>query len=100
MDAHICNAIMSRSIVELNYDKKTILVEPYLYGLSTKGQEVVKVYQISSMPTEEADKSGWKILQVAKISDWKTTTDCFLENRAGYSVKDENIFSLICSVSV
>lgn len=47
MNKKICLAIESRNIVVFNYNSGSRKLEPYCYGLSKKGKELLKAYQIS-----------------------------------------------------
>jgi hypothetical protein len=46
MNQEIIEAIENKNLVEFNYDGELRVIEPHCYGLSKKGIEVLRAYQV------------------------------------------------------
>lgn len=76
MNKKICLAIKSRNIVVFNYNSGSRKLEPYCYGLSKKGKELLRAYQISGY-SSSGKSEGWKLFNISKISNLKILNEIF-----------------------
>lgn len=97
MNAKICQAIASRSVLRFSYDGGTRAVEPYCHGVSTAGHEVLRGYQIGGY-SQSGNPTSWKLYEVAKMSGLSQTEQAFATNRAGYNPNDRGMSSIHCNV--
>jgi len=84
----ITDAISNRHKVRINYNsggkdkaKGYRVVDVYDYGLSSKGDKLLRVFQEYGDSTGENDTftPGWKTLRVDRIEDWEDTGQIFDE---------------------
>jgi hypothetical protein len=93
----ICYAISNRFVLEFRYAGGTRIVEPYRHGRSTAGNEVLRGYQVSGY-SHSRNPSGWKLFDVAKMAELRSTGQTFPYNRPGYVAKDRVMRFLHCPV--
>lgn len=66
MISEITKAITSQSIIEFNYDGGIRIVEPHCHGVSSKGNHVLRAYQIDGYSS--TGNMGWKLYDMSKVS--------------------------------
>lgn len=67
MNTQIIDAIENRRTVEFQYEGRLRIVEPHCYGLTAKGNEVLRAYQVDGFSS--SGKMGWKIFSLSKINN-------------------------------
>ncbi|MHA1315077.1 MAG: hypothetical protein ACTSSI_10155 [Candidatus Helarchaeota archaeon] len=97
MNQRICSAILSRKIIRFFYKGGIRLVEPYCYGISTRGNEVLRAYQISGY-SESGENVGWKLFKVSDISDFSITDGEFSKIRPKYKPNDSAMTKIFCNI--
>ena len=76
----VTDAIVNHRYVNLNYvdeDGSAVgnrLVQPYVYGRSTAGNPIVRVFQVSG---DTLRKRDWKTLRLDRIISWKPRKQTF-----------------------
>ena len=66
MNHSIINAIQQKKLISLSYDGITRTVEPHAYGVSSKGNELLRCFQVKG--DHNSDKPHvWDLLTVSKI---------------------------------
>jgi len=93
----ICSAISTRSVIGFDYDGYPRIVEPHCHGVSSKGKEVMRGFQTSG-GSESGEFYGWKLFDVAKISDLRILDETFDENRPYYNPNDSAMQQVCCHV--
>lgn len=81
----ICNAIKSKQIIHFNYEDKTRIVEPYCFGESSKGNQVLRGFQIKG-DSKSGDSHGWKLFNVSKMENVAINREHF---SLGHDYKEE-----------
>lgn len=94
---NICEAIRSRSVLEIYYDGGTRIIEPHCHGTSTAGNEVLRAFQVSGY-SNSGRPHDWKLFVVSKIRNMNVRNQTFLENRPLYSPRDKNMSQICCHV--
>lgn len=89
MDTNIVNAIRKQNVVEFYYDGGLRTVEPHCYGLTTKGNEGLRAYQIDGYSS--SGKMGWKMYDLGKASNIEILEDTFSSPRPGYKKGDKGM---------
>lgn len=81
----IVKAIKNMELLTIvyNYERRTI--EPYVYGRSADGHDVIRAYQTSGM------HPGWQAFQVDLIESLQETGDTFREPRHDYRPGDPGV---------
>lgn len=83
------DAIKNRRVILIEYPPGRRLVEPYALGVSSKGEYLVRVFQIDGESASEVHR-WWKLLSVAKIEEI-TPTDKTFEVRSLYERDDKKM---------
>ncbi|MHA1439758.1 MAG: hypothetical protein ACTSPD_19595 [Promethearchaeota archaeon] len=97
MNQVICIAIENRRIISFNYDGGNRVVEPYCYGISSTGEELLRSFQIRGF-SRSRNPSGWKLFKISKITKLTITDDKFEKNRPKYNPKDPAMKRIFCKV--
>jgi len=88
MNQTIINAIQQKKLLSLSYDGITRTVEPHAYGVSKKGNELMRCYQVEG--GHNSDKShDWELLTVSKIIALSDTGKNFAGARPDYKRDDK-----------
>jgi hypothetical protein len=97
MNPAICSAIANRFLLQFHYAGGERIVEPYRHGYSTAGNEVIRGYQVSGY-SHSRNPSGWKLFDVGKIGQLRSTGQTFAQNRPGYVTRDRAMRSIHCQL--
>ncbi len=97
MNTVIMTAIKNKSILEFYYKGHIRIVEPHAYGITSKGNELLRAYQIDG--TSDTGKvPDWRLFSVNKIENLSTTQDKFRNTRPGYKTGDSAIDEIYCEI--
>lgn len=96
MDSVIVNAIRNNNLVEFYYDGGSRIVEPHSYGMTTKGNEGLKTFQVSSYSS--SGEIGWKLFDMGKARSIKVLDESFNKPRAGYKRGDRGMSQIYCEL--
>ena len=94
MNQSIISAIKNMNLLEFHYDGEYRIVEPHTYGISTKGNEVIRAYQVSGGSVSDKPL-GWKMYKVEEIFNLKICEDTFKAPRPGYKKGDSAMTTII-----
>jgi len=94
----LCDAIRLKHVVRVVYHGGARDVEPYVYGRSATGDELLRAYQLHGASRSGA-VAGWKTFRVADISSVSVTFEPFTA-RPGYDAGDPVITFVNCRVEV
>jgi len=97
MRTTICTAISSKQVIQFYYDGGSRLVEPFCYGLSKTGNQLLRGYQISGY-SKSGDPVGWKLFRASEISSLAVTGEHFTGTRDGYNPNDKAMITIYCHV--
>lgn len=95
MNTQIVNAIKQNKVIEFNYDGENRIVEPHCYGLTTKGNEAIRAYQIDGFSS--TGTMGWKMYDLSK-ADNIAILDKTFEIRGGYKKGDKGMSRIFCEL--
>jgi len=99
MNQTICNAIKNLTCLQVVYGGYTRLVEPHTYGISSKDNESVRVWQVSG-GSESGEYTGWKIMTVDKIERMVATDIPSEAPRPDYKMGDPFMAHIICEIQL
>lgn len=99
IDAQLCRAIRSRTLLEFDYDGHRRIVAPYCYGLTTKGVEALRAIQVGGSSRSGGFGFG-KLWHVAKIERLKNTDDKFLPTDPDYNPDDVAMAVIHCRIDI
>lgn len=91
MNTLIINAIKERKVIEFNYEGENRIVEPHCYGLTTKGNEAIRAYQVDGFSS--SGKMGWKIYDLSKARNFNITDEIF-DIRYDYKKGDKGMIRI------
>lgn len=87
MENKIAQAINTKHTLSIDYDPGNRVIEPHVLGFGSKGQILLRAYQVSG-----ARKSGepehWKLFRIDRIEDLRITDDVFEGPRPLYNPDD------------
>jgi hypothetical protein len=96
MDTLIINAIKQKKLIEFQYDGESRTVEPHCYGVSTKGNEVIRAYQIRGFSS--SGTMGWKLYDLSKAGDIQVLNESFSKPRPDYKRGDKGMNEIYCEL--
>jgi len=97
MNNVICDAIHRRSVITFYYNGGMRTVEPHCYGISTAGNDVLRGYQTGGY-SESGNSVGWKMYEVAGMTNIQISGNTFNQNRPGYNPNDKGMSVIHCHV--
>lgn len=96
MNTTICDAIRDGEIVEFDYDGMVRIVEPFIYGLTNEGLQILKGYQIGGYNRENDNSYSWVTFEVSQIGTIKFIGKKFTTRRDGYEEQSSTIKTVYC----
>jgi hypothetical protein len=95
MNTQICKAIKDKAIIQFDYHSETRIVEPHCHGVTSKGNEVLRGYQVGG-GSVSGNPSPWRLFIVEDIINFKITDKTFDEPRPGYNPDDKGMARICC----
>ncbi|MGQ4876126.1 MAG: hypothetical protein ACP6IY_18830 [Promethearchaeia archaeon] len=93
----ICIAIQSRKLLSFSYDGGIREVEPYCYGITKKGKEMLRAYQVDGY-SKSGNRQGWKLFDVSKIFRLEIIDKTFINIRPEYNPNDSVMIRIFCRI--
>ncbi len=90
MERLIIEAIETHKLIEFNYKNEVRIVEPYTFGMSSTGKDVLSAYQVEGGSTSSNDL-GWRLFSIDKIENIKISSVTFEPTRDGYNPNDSRM---------
>jgi hypothetical protein len=87
----LCSAITMRQVIRFRYHGGYRVVEPFCYGVSHAGYELLRAYQIEGH-SESGSSSGWKLFRVDEMSELSVAEDV----RASFNPNDPAMEIIYC----
>lgn len=95
--AALCEAIRRHRLVRFRYHDRLRVVEPYRYGRSVMGHELLRGYQRAGQ-SRSGEPTGWKTFRVSEIQDLAVTHRPFVIPRPTYSRGESAMTEIYCQV--
>jgi WYL domain-containing protein len=92
----ICDAIRVRHVVRFLYHGGVREVEPYVYGRTHDGEELLRAYQLRGA-SRSGSSVGWKTFRIDDMTGVAMTFEAFV-SRAGYDPADKVITFVNCQI--
>jgi hypothetical protein len=92
----ICDAIRLKRVIRFEYHGGAREVEPYIYGRSSAGVELLRGFQLRGA-SRSGETAGWKMFQIDDVSGVSVTFEPFTP-RDGYDPADKIIAFVNCRV--
>ncbi len=77
MSPTITQAIKQHRVLAVVYDGDKRMVEPYVYGINSAGNEALSCYQIAGI-SSSGKPEGWKMLLISKVGTVMMTERTFV----------------------
>ena len=97
MEQIIKTAITERKVITFFYEGSERVVEPFCYGKSTKGNDVLRAFQIGGA-SSSGEPFGWKLYIVNEMSSISINESTFDNNRPDYNPNDKGMVEIYCAV--
>lgn len=97
MNSIICNAIKNKQVLEFYYDGGIRVVEPFCYGISTAGNEVLRGFQIEGY-SNSGNSFGWKLFKIDEMTSIRNKNMNFSGQRPYYNPNDKSMTEIFCCV--
>ena len=97
MMPQICAAIKDMKLLAFTYEGYARIVEPHAYGCDTKGNDIVRVYQVGG-GSESGNSIGWKLFLISRMQGLQVQDQQFDGARAGYRQGDSAMQSIYCQL--
>lgn len=88
MNTVIIQAIRGKRLLSFIYDDLPRVVEPHAYGVTSKGNEVLRAFQTGGQSSSGQIQS-WKLISVEKISALNLSSETFDGPRDGFKRGDK-----------
>lgn len=98
MNVTLCHAIHSKLVTKLYYEGEYRTIEPFCYGISKSGSELLRAYQVSGFSKHSEKIPDWRLFTVSKITNMEITGLKFIGNRLGYDRNDSAMAQIFCHV--
>lgn len=91
----IIQSIKNRNTISFYYEgDKDIArgyrwVEPVAYGISRKGNKLLRAFQIKEKPSKTGQKPMWRLFRVDKINNVSKSLRKFNQPRKGYNPNED-----------
>jgi len=96
MKTKICAAISNKKALRFLYDDSVRIVEPYCFGESVSGPDVLRAYQIRGYSSSSLPK-GWRLFVVSEITNLTILEDeTFDGKRRDYNPNDAAMILFHC----
>ncbi|MBY0485951.1 MAG: hypothetical protein K2P85_01975 [Flavobacteriaceae bacterium] len=92
MEEDIIDAIQNKNLIEIYYENQLQVVEPYCYGISKRGEEILKAYLIQGCQKEL--KTNWNNYYLDKANDLNVLKQTFIYVREDYARGDEEMYHI------
>ena len=66
LDSSICRAMFQRKLLTLTYKYGARVVEPYCFGRTKDGSDLLRAYQVHGA-SDEGEPTGWKLFRFDDI---------------------------------
>jgi hypothetical protein len=93
----ICEAIRRRALLEFQYTGLHRVVQPYCFGVSAKGVEVLRGTQVGGSSHSRGFGFG-KLWTVAKMSEPRILESTFEPDDPAYNPDDSGMIEIRCRI--
>jgi predicted DNA-binding transcriptional regulator YafY len=91
----ICEAISSKRRLQFTYRDRTRVVEPQIFGINTKGEDLLSAYFVSGY-SESTRKPGWRAYLLSELTHLTMLEEKFPGPREGYNPNDPHMVKIYC----
>lgn len=92
LDSSICRAMFERTLLTLSFKYGTGVVEPYCFGRTKDGNDLLRAYQVRGA-SEGGEPAGWRLFRFEDIVAMAVSDEPFFP-RAEFR-RNERVFEQI-----
>ena len=96
MNPLICNAINEQHLLQLWWEGGARIVQPHAYGINTKGNEMLRCWQVSGYSRRDGNKK-WKPILVDHAHSFEILDDTF-ETHFEYRMNDKHMIQIFAQI--
>lgn len=93
----ISQAIHNKIRLSFSYDGLRRIVEPHAYGMTSKGNEVLRCFQVNG-GHNSPNPHNWELLSASKIFGLSLTEEHFSSARPGYKRGDKAMSTIFAQL--
>ncbi len=97
MNELIKNAIEHKRLLRFYYDDGLRVVEPFCYGLSSAGHQVLRAYQVAGY-SKSGPPVGWRLYKLSDMKNIALADERFEIIRPGYNPNDSGMTQIYSRV--
>ena len=95
MNQTIIEAIENQQLIEFYYDGELRVVQPYCYGVSKAGNDVLRAFQVDGYSS--SNKMWWKMYTLSKMQQIQIMEDTF-NPRNDYKRRDKDMMKIYIEI--
>lgn len=95
MNQTIIEAIENQQLIEFYYDGELRVVQPYCYGVSKAGNDVLRAFQVDGYSS--SNKMWWKMYTLSKMQQIQIMEDTF-NPRNDYKRGDKDMMKIYIEI--
>jgi hypothetical protein len=92
----VAMAIKNHQLLQFYYEGGIRVVEPHCYGLTTKGNEGLRAFQVAGYSS--TGTLGWKMFDLSKAASVTILNQVFISPRVGYKGGDRGMKAIFCEI--
>lgn len=92
----LCSAIKNRQQVSMKYEGQKRIVDPYLVGITTAGNEALRAYQVGGY-SSSGNLPAWRLFNLRSITEVEILDTSFRINPL-YNPDDKVMVRISCRV--
>jgi hypothetical protein len=96
VDSMLVDAIDQRHTIMFDYEGAERIVEPHCYGVTKKGKEAIRGYQVGGYSS--SGRMGWRLFSVDKVRNLSVGKDVFSAPRPGYKRGDRDMETIYAQI--
>jgi hypothetical protein len=97
VEMSIVTAIRDRRLLRFRYDGRLRVVEPHVYGVTTRGRPALSAYQLGG-GSVSGESHGWKMFLVQEMDDVRIVPDRSFRPREDYNPDDPSFSGIYARV--
>lgn len=92
----LTQAVSNRNVLTFTYDDKARVIEPHAVGINSKGELVLRGYQIGG--DSATSPQAWKLFLADKMVDLEVSNVIFISARPGYKAGDRAMVDILAEL--
>ncbi|QHT59871.1 WYL domain-containing protein [Paenibacillus lycopersici] len=89
MNIIVFKAIQERHVIEFHYEGRKRVVEPFCYGISSAGHDILRGFQIRGL--SQSGKLGWRLFRLDRMNFINSLDEHFEGIRKDYNPNDPDM---------